>query len=97
MSEHSDSADGGDRVEDAPDAMGADSDHVPSLEARLGRLEEILARMESEEIQLEEALALFEEGVKHVRQAEQVLAETELKVEELLADGTTRALETDGA
>lgn len=66
-----------------------------SLEDRLGRLEEILARMESEEIELEEALALFEEGVTHVRQAERVLAETELKVEELLADGTTRALEPD--
>lgn len=97
MSEHSDSADGGEGVDDLRDEIGAASDDVPSLEARLGRLEEILARMESEEIQLEEALALFEEGVKHVRQAEQVLAETELKVEELLADGTTRALDTDGA
>ncbi len=65
------------------------------LEARLKRLEEILARMESDEVALEEALELFEEGVGHVREAEQVLAQAELRVEELLADGRTRALETE--
>ena len=75
-----------------PDDVG---DGAPSLEDRLGRLEEILARMESEEIELEEALALFEEGVTHVRRAEQILAETELKVEELLADGSTRPVDVD--
>lgn len=66
-----------------------------TLEGRLARLEEILARMESEEIALEEALSLFEEGVGHVREAERILSETELKVEELLADGTTQPLESD--
>lgn len=75
------------------DEAGAD----PSLEDRLARLEEILARMESEEIALEEALGLFEEGIAHVRRAERTLSETELKVEELLADGTTRPLDTDDA
>lgn len=72
-------------------------DEELSLEDRLARLEEILARMESEEIELEEALRLFEEGVAHVRQAEKVLSETELKVEELLSDGTTRPVEADDA
>lgn len=67
-----------------------------SLEARLARLESILARMESEEVELDEALQLFEEGVGHVREAERVLAETELRVEELLASGETRPLEGDG-
>lgn len=66
-----------------------------SLEARLARLESILARMESEEVELDEALQLFEEGVGHVREAERVLAETELRVEELLASGETRPLEGD--
>ncbi|HET9949123.1 MAG TPA: exodeoxyribonuclease VII small subunit, partial [Longimicrobiales bacterium] len=58
-----------------------------SLEARLRRLEEILARMESDDVSLEEALRLFEEGVQHVREAERVLAEAELRVEELLSGG----------
>jgi exodeoxyribonuclease VII small subunit len=66
-----------------------------TLEGRLARLEEILARMESDEVALEEALKLFEEGVAHVREAEKVLSETELRVEELLASGETRALGGD--
>jgi exodeoxyribonuclease VII small subunit len=68
----------------------------PTLEERLSRLEEILARMESDEVELEEALKLFEEGVSHVRAAEKVLSETELKVEELLASGETRDIPVDG-
>ena len=67
----------------------------PTLEERLSRLEEILARMESDEVELEEALKLFEEGVSHVRAAEKVLSETELKVEELLASGETRDIAVD--
>ena len=66
-----------------------------SLEARLRRLEEILARMESDQVPLEEALDLFEEGVAHVREAERVLAAAELRVEELLASGRTRPLQVD--
>ena len=57
------------------------------LEARMQRLEEILSRMESDEVTLGEALELFEEGVSHVKTAEQVLAAAELRVSELLADG----------
>ncbi len=65
------------------------------LEARLRRLEEILARMESDDVPLEEALRLFEEGVVHVREAERVLAAAELRVEELLASGRTRPLDVE--
>ncbi len=64
-----------------------------TLEARLTRLESILARMESEEVDLDEALQLFEEGVAHVREAERVLSETELRVEELLTSGETQERE----
>jgi exodeoxyribonuclease VII small subunit len=64
-----------------------------SLEARLKRLDEILARMESDDVPLDEALRLFEEGVAHVREAERVLAEAQLRVEELLASGRTRTLD----
>ena len=67
-----------------------------TLEGRLKRLEEILARMESDDVGLEEALKLFEEGVGHVREAEKVLTQAELRVEELLADGRTRPLEVEG-
>ena len=65
------------------------------LEGRLRRLEEILARMESDDVALEEALDLFEEGVTHVRAAERVLAEAELRVEELLSSGATKPFEPE--
>lgn len=65
------------------------------LEQRIRRLEEILTRMESDEVSLEEALELFEEGVGHVRRAETILSETELRVEELLSKGKTETMELD--
>ena len=70
---------------------------APSLEERLRRLEEILARLETDEVPLEEALELFEEGVGHVRDAERVLAETELRVEELLGGGKVEDMEVEDA
>jgi len=70
----------------------------PSLEARLRRLEEIVGQLETEELELDRALALFEEGVGHVKEAEAALAAAELKVEELLGEGPggeSRPLEQD--
>lgn len=58
----------------------------PGLETRLRRLEEIVSALEADDLELERALALFEEGVTHVRRAEAILAETELRVEELLGE-----------
>ena len=66
-----------------------------TLEARLRRLDQILAEMESDDVALEDALRLFEEGVAHVREAERVLSTAELRVEELLASGETRHLDPD--
>lgn len=77
--------------------MGEGRPEDTTLEGRLRRLEEILSRMESDEVALEEAMRLFEEGVAHVRAAERVLSETELRVEELLAGGATRPLDVDDA
>lgn len=57
------------------------------LEGRLRRLEEIVSALEADDLELERALELFEEGVTHVRRAEKILAETELRVEELLGEG----------
>jgi len=64
-------------------------DEVPTLEGRLRRLEEILSQLEADEVDLERALGLFEEGVRLVREAEGILSATELKVEELLTGGAT--------
>ena len=74
------------------DATSRDS---VSLEERITRLELILTRLESDEVPLEQALELFEEGIGHVRAAERVLSETQLRVEELLAGDRTREVDVD--
>ena len=82
--------------DDAPDPTSQED--APSLQDRLGRLEEIVRRLEADDLELESALSLFEEGVEHVRSAEQILRTAELKVEELLdpVDGLlTRPLEEE--
>jgi exodeoxyribonuclease VII small subunit len=59
----------------------------PSLEDRLGRLDRIVGELESGEVELERGLALFEEGVRHLRAAEQLLSQAELRVEEVVGEG----------
>lgn len=64
-----------------------------SFEAALGRLQQIAATLEQEGLELHEALALFEEGVALLRQAEQVLGASELRVRQLLGEGEAARLE----
>ena len=61
-----------------------------SFERQLKRLEEIVGELESDEIELERALALFEEGVKNLRAATEALGKVEAKVQRLVekADGS---------
>ncbi len=54
------------------------------LEAHLSRLEEIVDALEGDDLELEAALELFEEGIGHLRGARTILEATELRVEELL-------------
>ena len=82
-------------AENNPDKLDEPEVESQSLEERLRRLEEILSRLEDDDVPLEEALQLFEEGVGHVRDAERVLAQTELKVQELLENGDVQDMELD--
>ena len=66
---------------ESPTSEGASGD---GLEERLRRLEKIVSALDSDSLELEQALALFEEGVGHVREARDILAQAELKVEELI-------------
>lgn len=59
------------------------------LEARLVRLETIVAALEREDLELEEALRLFEEGVGHIRATRELLAAAELRIEHLVEDGAS--------
>ncbi len=51
---------------------------------QLERLEAIVRRLESEELDLDEALKLFEEGVERLRAAREQLSQAELKVKKVL-------------
>jgi exodeoxyribonuclease VII small subunit len=84
----------GDDMTDAggSDALDSGSEKTPSLEERLTRLEEIVRSLEAADLDMEGALALFEEGVEHVRGAEATLRIAELKVEELLGPGEDPAI-----
>jgi exodeoxyribonuclease VII small subunit len=63
------------------------------FEKSLTRLEEVVKRMESTELSLDEAMKLFEEGEKLSRECQKQLEEAEGRVEILLkkADGTIAA------
>ena len=69
----------------------------PSFEQILARLQQVVERLESGELPLEESLSAFEEGIHLSRLGSERLDAAERRVEELLADGSTRPLdETDG-
>ena len=58
----------------------------PGFEQSLTRLEEIVDKLESEELELEESLTLFEEGVKLAEQCNRRLDQAEKKVTLLIKD-----------
>ena len=62
---------------------------MTTIEQRLARLEAIVTELESEPLELAQALALFEEGVRCLRDAAGTLTEAEARVQKLteLADG----------
>ena len=54
------------------------------FEKKLGRLEDIVEKMETGELSLEDSLKLFEEGVKLSRECNVQLSEAEQKVRLLI-------------
>jgi exodeoxyribonuclease VII small subunit len=56
------------------------------LEQRLARLEAIVERLEQDDLELQEALDLFEEGIGHVRAAHEFLEAGRLRVEKLVVE-----------
>jgi len=64
------------------------SEPLEDFETALAELERIVAALDSDELGLDEAIALFEEGIGHVRAANQLLERTQGKVEELISEST---------
>ena len=65
-------------------AAQPESRDTVSLGRELEQLEEIVRRLEAEDVDLDEALALFEEGVRRLRAARDRLAQAELKVQSVV-------------
>lgn len=76
---------------DSPGSPG-----VP-LSEELARLEEIVRKLEADDLELDAALVLFEEGVARLRAARERLAKAELKVQAVLeeAGGEIRVTKID--
>jgi exodeoxyribonuclease VII small subunit len=64
--------------------LDADARGEPGLDELIRRIEEIVRRLDSDSLGLDDALALFEEGVGHLASAREILARTELRIEELI-------------
>lgn len=62
--------------------MSKDSGFDEALE----RLEQIVNRLERDELSLEDALALFDEGLELVRRADRKLAESRGRLQQVLMD-----------
>ncbi|UCF66141.1 MAG: exodeoxyribonuclease VII small subunit [Acidobacteriota bacterium] len=59
-----------------------------SFEQSIQRLEQIVSALERGELNLDESLKLFEEGVSLSRRLDSRLSDAEMKVEQLLGDET---------
>jgi exodeoxyribonuclease VII small subunit len=70
---------------------------VPGLAEELARLEEIVRKLEADDVELDAALVLFEEGVARLRAARERLVAAELKVQAVLeeAGGDIRLTDLD--
>jgi exodeoxyribonuclease VII small subunit len=70
-----------------------DASKKPDFEKSLARLEEVVRRLESPQLSLDDAMKLFEEGVELSRECQKQLEEAEGRVEILLkkADGKIAA------
>jgi exodeoxyribonuclease VII small subunit len=65
-------------------AKKPDAAKTPNFEQCLGRLEEVVRKLESAGLPLDEAMKLFEEGMQLSRDCQKQLEEAEARVEILL-------------
>lgn len=59
-----------------------------SFEESMDRLEEIVSELESNEKPLDETIALFEEGLKLVKNCDEKLKQFEQQVDDLISENT---------
>ena len=67
----------------------AKEDKKIDFESSLKELESIVEKLEDENINLEDSVRSFEEGVNLVKQCQKQLRDAELKIKKLLDDGSS--------
>jgi len=67
----------------------AKQDKKIDFESSLKELESIVEKLEEENINLEDSVKSFEEGVNLVKQCQKQLQDAELKIKKLLDDGSS--------
>ena len=63
------------------------------FESSLKELESIVTKLEDENINLEDSVKSFEAGINLVKECQKQLEKAELKVKELLEDGSSQDLD----
>ena len=63
------------------------------FESSLKELESIVTKLEDENINLEDSVKSFEAGINLVKECQKQLENAELKVKELLEDGSSQELD----
>ena len=69
------------------------AENEPGFDVILVRLREVVGRLESGELTLEQSLAVYEEGVQLARRGQLLLATAEKRVEILVSAGSGGGLE----
>ena len=66
------------------------ADPKPNLQSELDKLEVIVRDLEDEKLDLDRAIAMLEEGVRHLKTARELLSKSELTVRKVFeeADGS---------
>lgn len=66
-----------------PRSVDVMSEVKPSFEDSLARLEKIVERLQRDDIPLDEAIALFQEGTKLTTRCDELLTGAELRIQQL--------------
>jgi exodeoxyribonuclease VII small subunit len=75
-----------------PATQSASASGAEPFEQTLQRLEQVVKKLETPELPLEEALRAYEEGLRLVRSAHGTLNGMDARLEQLLQDGSTEPL-----
>jgi len=66
-----------------------------TYEEAFQELKDLVERLESQDLQLEEGLTLFERGQSLAKRCEQLLEEAEIKIKQIMVSDLGEVIETD--